>query len=341
MLLLLLPLLLSSCSLLDRVERLNARTYLRRSLADLSYEDRPAELTDYPLLLYPLRSLPAGEGEKLFRTASALGDTLLMERIGLRTGHPEVALESHDERQAMMAAALLGDTVRLRRLLELAPDPAMAYSLARIEGDTLAARSHLTEVLTADSYPPETKRLAAWALTAYRSERAGAVEQLIRLGERGPLREWAELLSGTKLSPDELRRETSLLLLGSLRRGSLLERGLLEDLREELWRQRLWPEALEVQQRLPDEEHARILSHERDIALLAAYERPREEQVPAVEGERSGEGRSFVERFGSVRNVNNWAMNYGGYSAVSLSRRLTPEEYEELRHRVSEAILRE
>ena len=49
MLLLLLPLLLSSCSLLDRVERLNARTYLRRSLADLSHEDRPAELTDYPL----------------------------------------------------------------------------------------------------------------------------------------------------------------------------------------------------------------------------------------------------------------------------------------------------
>ena len=108
MLLLLLPLLLSSCSLLDRVERLNARTYLRRSLADLSHEDRPAELTDYPLLLYPLRSLPAGEGEKLFRTADALGDTLLLERIGLRTGHPEVALESQDKRQAMMAAALLG-----------------------------------------------------------------------------------------------------------------------------------------------------------------------------------------------------------------------------------------
>lgn len=181
MLLLLLPLLLSSCSLLDRVERLNARTYLRRSLADLSREDRPEELTDYPLLLYPLRSLPSGEGEKLFRTADALGDTLLLERIGLRTGHPEVALESQDKRQAMMAAALLGDTVRLRRLLELTPDPAMAYSLARMEGDTLAARSHLTEVLTADSYPPETKRLAAWALTAYRSDRAKAVEQLIRL----------------------------------------------------------------------------------------------------------------------------------------------------------------
>ena len=340
MLLLLLPLLLSSCSLLDRVERLNARTYLRRSLADLSYEDRPAELTDYPLLLYPLRSLPAGEGEKLFRTASALGDTLLLERIGLRTGHPEVALASQDKRQAMMAAALLGDTIRLRRLLELAPDPAMAYSLARIEGDTLAARSHLTEVLTADSYPPETKRLAAWALTAYRSERTRAVEQLIRLGERGPLREWAELLSGAELSPEELRRETPL-LLGSLRRGSLLERGLLEDLREELWRQCLWPEALEVQQRLPDEEHARIISHEREIALLAAYERPREEQVPAVEGERAGEGRSFVERFGSVRNVNNWVMNYGGYSAVSLSRRLTLEEYEELRRRVSAALLGE
>lgn len=341
MLLLLLPLLLSSCSLLDRVERLNARTYLRRSLADLSHEDRPAELTDYPLLLYPLRSLPAGEGEKLFRTANALGDTLLLERIGLRTGHPEVALESQDKRQAMMAATLLGDTVRLRRLLELAPDPAMAYSLARMEGDTLAARSHLTEVLTADSYPPETKRLAAWALTAYRSDRAKAVEQLIRLGERGPLREWAELLSGAKLSPDELRRETSL-LLGSLRRGSLLERGVLEDLREELWRECLWPEALEVQQRLPDEQHAQILSHEREIALLAAYERPQpEEQVPAVEGESGVEGRSFVERFGSVRNVNNWAMNYGGYSAVSLSRRLTPEEYEELRRQVSAALVRE
>lgn len=340
MLLLLLPLLLSSCSLLDRVERLNARTYLQRTLADLSREDRPVELTDYPLLLYPLRSLPTGEGDKLFRTAEALGDTLLLEQIGLRTGHPEVALESQDKRQAMMAAALLGDTVRLRRLLVLAPDPAMAYSLARMEGDTISARSHLTKVLTADSYPPETKRLAAWALTAYRADRAKAVEQLIRLGERGPLREWAELLSGAKLSPDELRRETPL-LLASLRRGSLLERGLLEDLREELWRQRLWPEALEVQRRLPDERYAQILSHEREIALLSAYERPQVEQVPAVEGERTSKGRSFVERFGSVRNVNNWAMNYGGYSAVSLSRRLTPEEYEELRRRVSAALIRE
>ena len=96
-----------------------------------------------------------------------------------------------------------------------------------------------------------------------------------------------------------------------------------------------------MQRRLPDERHARILSHEREIALLAAYERPQEEQAPAVEGESGVEGRSFVERFGSVRNVNNWAMNYGGYSAVSFSRRLTPEEYEELRHRLSAALIRE
>ncbi|MDD7468012.1 MAG: hypothetical protein SPI16_04190 [Porphyromonas sp.] len=338
LLLLTLLLSLSSCSLLDRVERLNARTYLRRSLADLSHQDRPEELTDYPLLLYPLRSLPAGEGEKLFRTADALGDTLLLELIGLRTGHPEMALKSQDKRQAMMAAALLGDTVRLRGLLEISPDPAMAYSLARIEGDTLAARSHLREVLTSGAYPPETKRLAAWALTAYRSDRAGAVEQLIRLGERGPLGEWAALLSGEPPTSDELRRQTPL-LLGTLRRGSLMERSLIEDLREELWQQHLWPEALEVQQRLPDERHAQILSYEREIALLEAYEKPQEEQVPAVERESRSEGRSFVERFGPVRNVNNWAMDYGGYRAVSLSRRLTPEEYEELKQRVSQALL--
>lgn len=339
LLLLTLLLSLSSCSLLDRVERLNARTYLRRSLADLSHQDRPEELTDYPLLLYPLRSLPAGEGGKLFRTADALGDTLLLEQIGLRTGHPEMALKSQDKRQAMMAAALLGDTARLRGLLEISPDPAMAYSLARIEGDTLAARSHLREVLTSRAYPPETKRLAAWALTAYRSDRAEAVEQLIRLGERGPLGEWAALLSGEPPTSYELRRQTPL-LLGTLRRGSLMERSLMEDLREELWQQHLWPEALEVQQRLPDERHAQILSYEREIALLEAYEKPQEEQVPDVEREsRNEEGRSFVERFGPVRNVNNWAMDYGGYRAVSLSRRLTPEEYEELKQRVSQALL--
>ena len=70
MLLLLLPLLLSSCSLLDRVERLNARTYLRRSLSDLSYEDRPAELTDYPLLLYPLRTYKLAQAEDLYLRVS-------------------------------------------------------------------------------------------------------------------------------------------------------------------------------------------------------------------------------------------------------------------------------
>ena len=301
---LLLIVLLPACSLLHRVERLNASTYLRQTLADLSQESRRPLTTDIPLLLYPLPTLPLGEGEKLFATALALGDPHLLEQVALVTGHPERALDSEDPHRAMMAAALVGDTVRLSRLIGTNPDTAMAYSLAHLRGDTLAAQRHLETVLEGKGYPAETKRLAAWALAAYPSRRAEAIDRLIAMREPGPLREWAEMLGDADLTADYFRLHTPV-ILSTLPRGSLMERMLLADLRERLWSLSLWPEALQVQKRLADDRHTEILRYEREIALLEAYEHPSRDQ--AETGGAMVEGQSFVERFGPVRNVNNWA----------------------------------
>lgn len=334
---LLLILLLPSCSLLHRVERLNASTYLRQTLAALSQESRsPLTTTDVPLLLYPLPALPKGEGEKLYATALALGDHHLLERVALVTGHPEQALDSEDPHRAMMAAALVGDTARLSRLIKTNPDAAMAYSLAHLRGDTVAAERHLALVLEGKGYPAETKRLAAWALATYPSRRAEAIDRLISMRESGPLREWAEMLGDADLAADYFRLHTPI-ILSTLPRGSLMERMMLADLRERLWSLNLWPEALRVQKRLADDHHAEILKYEREIALLETYEHPAREQ--AETGGATIEGQSFVERFGPVRNVNNWAMNYGGYSGITASRRLTPDEYHRL-HAQLTALLR-
>ena len=116
-----------------------------------------------------------------------------------------------------------------------------------------------------------------------------------------------------------------------------MERMLLADLRERLWSLNLWPEALQAQKRLADDRHAEILKYEREIALLETYEHPAREQ--AETGGATIEGQSFVERFGPVRNVNNWAMNYGGYSGITASRRLSPDEYLRLHARIT-ALLR-
>lgn len=333
---LLLIVLLPACSLLHRVERLNATTYLRQTLADLSQESRRPLTTDTPLLLYPLPPLPQGEGDKLYATALALGDPHLLERVALVTGHPERALDSEDPHRAMMAAALVGDTVRLSRLIDTNPDAAMAYSLSHLRGDTVAAQRHLATVLEGKEYPAETKRLAAWALAAYPSRRAEAIDRLIAMREPGPLREWAEMLGKEDLTADYFRLHTSI-ILSTLPRGSLMERMLLADLRERLWSLSLWPEALQVQKRLADDRHTEILRYEREIALLKTYEHPAREQ--AETGGATIEGQSFVERFGPVRNVNNWVMNYGGYSGVTASRRLTPDEYLRLHARIT-ALLR-
>lgn len=332
---LLLIVLLPACSLLHRVERLNATTYLRQTLADLSQESRRPLTTDIPLLLYPLPTLPQGEGEKLYATALTLGDPHLLEQVALVTGHPERVLDSEDPHRAMMAAALVGDTVRLSRLIDTNPDAAMAYSLAHLRGDTVAAKRHLETVLEGKGYPAETKRLAAWALATYPSRRAEAIDRLISMREPGPLREWAEVLRHADLTADYYRLHTP--ILSTLPRGSLMERMLLADLRERLWSLSLWPEALQVQKRLADDHHAEILKYEREIALLETYEHPAREQ--AETGGATIEGQSFVERFGPVRNVNNWAMNYGGYSGVTASRRLTPDEYLRLHARIT-ALLR-
>lgn len=333
---LLLILLLPACSLLHRVERLNATTYLRQTLADLSQESRRPLTTDTPLLLYPLSTLPLGEGDKLYATALALGDPYLLERVALVTGHPEQALYSEDPHRAMMAAALVGDTVRLCRLIDTNPDAAMAYSLAHLRGDTVAAERHLATVLEGKEYPAETRRLAAWALAAYPSRRAEAIDRLIAMREPGPLREWAEVLRNGDHTADYFRLHTPI-ILSTLPRGSLMERMLLADLRERLWSLNLWPEALQVQKRLADDRHTEILRYEREIALLETYEHPAREQ--AETGGATVEGQSFVERFGPVRNVNNWVMNYGGYSGITASRRLTPDEYLRLHARLT-ALLR-
>lgn len=328
---LLLIVLLPACSLLHRVERLNATTYLRQTLADLSQESRRPLTTDTPLLLYPLPTLPQDEGDRLYATALELGDPHLLERVALVTGHPERALDSEDTHRAMMAAALVGDTVRLSRLIGTNPDAAMAYSLAHLRGDTLAAERHLAMVLEGKGYPAETKRLAAWALAAYPSRRAEAIDRLISMRERGPLREWAEMLGDAELTADYFRLHTPI-ILSTLPRGSLMERMLLADLRERLWSLCLWPEALQVQKRLADDRHAEILKYEREIALLETYEHPAREQAETAGA--TIEGQSFVERFGPVRNVNNWVMNYGGYSGVTASRRLSPDEYRRLHARL-------
>ena len=333
---LLLILLLPACSLLHRVERLNASTYLRQTLADLSQESRSPLTTDTPLLLYPLPPLPQGEGDKLYATALALGDPQLLERVALVTGHPERALDSENPHRAMMAAALVGDTARLSRLIGSNPDAAMAYSLAHLRGDTPAAQRHLVAVLEGKGYPAETKRLAAWALAAYPSRRAEAIDRLISMREPGPLREWADMLRDADLTADYYRLHTPV-ILSTLPRGSLMERMLLEDLRERLRSLNLWSEALRVQKRLADDRYAEILRYEREIALLDAYEHPAREQ--AETGGVTVKGQSFVERFGPVRNVNNWAMNYGGYSGITASRRLTPDEYLRLHDRIT-ALLR-
>lgn len=333
---LLLTLLLPACSLLHRVERLNATTHLRQTLADLSQESRSPLTTDTPLLLYPLPTLPQGEGEKLYATALALGDPHLLERVALVTGHPERALDSEDPHRAMMAAALVGDTARLSRLIKTNPDAAMAYSLAHLRGDTLAAQRHLEQVLEGKRFPAETKRLATWALAAYPSRRAEAIDRLIAMREPGPLREWTEVLRKEDLTADYFRLHTPI-ILSTLPRGSLMERMMLADLRERLWSLNLWPEALRVQKRLADDHHAEILKYEKEIALLETYEHPVRER--AETGGATVVGQSFVERFGPVRNVNNWAMNYGGYSGITASRRLTPDEYLRLHARIT-ALLR-
>lgn len=116
-----------------------------------------------------------------------------------------------------------------------------------------------------------------------------------------------------------------------------MERMLLADLRERLWDLDLWPEALQVQKRLADDRHAEILRYEREIALLETYEHPAREQAETACA--TVDGQSFVERFGPVRNVNNWVMNYGGYSSITASRRLTPDEYLRLRDQIT-ALLR-
>lgn len=335
--LLLVLVLLPSCRLLDRIERLNASTYLRRAERELSSSVRRAPLREVPVVLYPVASEEAsGEEARLYETARHYGSVESRERVALLTGHPEEVLRSDDPHRRMVALAMVGDSVALRRMLEAHPDPILSYSLHRLTGDSVAAYRSLTALLSPEgkSLPLEVRRRAAWALTDYPAHAAEGVQALIDLGEQGPLREWLMLLEEPDIDPDRLRALTPR-LLAEARRGALLEQGLLSALRTRLWESHLWPEALTLQTRLPDEGHGEILRYKREIEMLEAYERP-----VALEEGPTREGRGFRERFGPVRNVNNWAMNYSGYSpstAVS-TRRLTAEEYTQLQDRITRAL---
>lgn len=335
--LLLLLILLPSCRLLDRIERLNASTYLRRAERELVSSVRRAPLREVPQVLYPVASeVASGEGHRLYETAQSYSAPETRERIALLTGYPEEVLRSDDLHRRMVALAMVGDTTALREQLRLYPDPVLSYSLHRLTGDSVAACRVLVELLAPEgkSYPHVLRLRAAWALTDYPDQAAEGVRALIDLGEEGPLREWLMLLEEPTIGADRLRALTPRLLAESPR-GTLLERGVLTALRTRLWEAHLWAEALTLQLRLPDEAHEEILRYRREIELLEAYERP-----TAPEEAPTREGRGFRERFGPVRNVNNWAMNYSGYSpsALSSTRRLTADEYRLLHDRITRAL---
>lgn len=333
----LLLLLLSSCSLLQSIEQTNQRRYVHSAL-DLARRDIAAHVPDslpLPPTLCPIALHPLPELDRAYDIAYGQGWRDEVIEIAFATQRVDVVLHFARENSSeyLNSLLLIGHAAEALRLiqdqhLDAPSSTALAHLLL---GDTATATREL-KALSIHADSPIRLR-ACRQLSLLPSGREEGLRGIVHLSPSYEERNLAASALGELHSLSTLTAHAHLVLSSS---PSWLREYELLRLRPLLLQQNLWPLLYDVHHALPPKYHSTypysmLTDYAHEIALLRAYEQP--ETLPQATGtiQETSAG-SFRELYGNVRNVNNWAMTYHSSETAlkdrpNITKRPSKEEY--------------
>lgn len=335
----LLLLLLSSCSFLKSVERINQRQFVRMTL-DRAKKDAATHVPDslpLPLSLYPTIQSLDSDLEKAFEIAySQAWRSEAIEAAYLSRRHDIVLHYAEEESNEYLNSLLLiGHPAEAHRLLTRHSSNnniATAAMTCLAEGDTVKAVPLLTSLLKDSS--TGIRLSAARHLSLTPSGRDIGLKTLSDISPNQSERLLSKQALRPLTTPAEIKAHSDAVL--RLPPSWLREYELLR-LRPLLVHAGLWVPLDDVHRALPtkystDYPYSMLSDFTREIAMLRAYEAPETPLVPTFI-QKENQGTSFRELYGNVQNVNNWAMTYSsgtGPTTTDSTHKPTKAEYQKV-----------
>lgn len=357
--------LLMSCSILKKAERVNAKHFVKQELEKIIDDLETAEPTGVPMKSLYLVDL-AGKYETTLASLSKQAtdgseEALLIAQ--LRGDGESLIKWSKDKHVVAQGHLLMGNWVEAKRMT--LNDPATDAMIYLASGDTLRAIQSLEFLIVQTDVDRMIRLNGARQLCEIVPDSYLGLNQIMKLTANP----WEQFTSNTLLDfhagremrydPKDARQELFVKFLEAKRsgntdalkdatrlmrdRGERLEKPLRE-LRSELLKHQLYPEALEIHKLLPtpaqrEYPYSLLEEYAYEISLLQSYEQPQQgEALPSTSVvSKRDKGTSFRSLWGDVRNVDNWAMEYSSTLASAGARqtiKLSTEDYNALREQL-------
>lgn len=355
LILLLLPCLLASCTLLKRVKNYNQHHFLIQQVAEVEAQLRatpPTLRTPKTLYLYDERGSHHDQLTDILNHLPPKDP--LTQRVAQLLGDGSALLDrATDTLQLINAHLLMDNPTEAGRLLALYSHstPASQAIIALSKGDTLTTIQLLEQILRQTKDPLAYRAARLWHQldpTAqlplqYLSrqspctwERYTATVDLGNSSTANTPEEEAYITYRTALHhPDTLHLQQATHQLLQLPESEWQTAALLA-LRPLLYQQEQWVTVLALQQALPAEYHTDypyllLTEYQQEIMLLQSY-RQSSPPPPVTTTPSATTDGSFRSKWGNVANTDNWAMQQSA-SFPSHSSKPTFEQYQStLRH---------
>lgn len=365
-------LLMSSCGALKKTHQVNAQHYVKVELEKIIDDLETAEPTGLPMKSLYLVDLAHKHAEVLSqldeKATKGSAEHLLIAQ--LRGDGESLIKWSKDEKLVAQGHLMMGNWVEAKRMN--LQDPATDAMIFLAEGDTLQAINALQHLITDKSVTRMIRLNGARQLCELVPDHYTGLNQIMMLTANP----WEQFMANTLLDfqarremrydKNDRRQEIFVKSLEAKRMGDkkhlrdvgrsiMRERGgipmderTIKSLRQNFLEHELYPEALEMHSALPQEAqreypYSLLNEYSTEIAALRSYEQGDEASTPnmGIAVCKTSEGGTFRSKWGSVRNVDNWAMVYSsdlsnGYHVSH--QKLTLEQYESLRQQLRAQI---
>lgn len=372
--LLLCLILLSSCSSLRKAKEMNKAYFVRQELAKVVDDLEQAEPTGLPMRTLYLVDLAGHHSDMLDKLArkakEGSKEGLLIAQL---QGDGEYLVKwSDSELLTAQGYLLMGNWVEAKHmnLHDLATD--VMVHLAEL--DTLRAIKVLEHLIVKQDIDRMIRLNGARLLCDLVPDSSLGLKQVMMLTANS----WEQFVANTLLDyhagrqmrydPRNSREEIFVKMLEARRSGDpsalkevsheiersnesspLQDERIVRQLRDELLNHELYPEALTMHHLLSESAkreypYSLLDEYAEEIALIQRYEALADEsRILPIHSENiiSINGSSFRARWGDVRNVDNWVMEYSTVLQESSDKSLekpTPEQYQRIRNHLRKQI---
>lgn len=354
---------LSSCGALKKANQVNAQHFVKVELDKIIDELETAEPTGLPMKSLYLVDLANKHSEVLSQLAETAtkGSPEFLMIAQLRGDGESLVKWSEDSKLIAQGHLMMGNWVEAQRMN--LQDPATDAMIFLAQGDTLQAISVLQHLISQKDITRMIRLNGARQLCELVPDSYQGLNQIMMLTANP----WEQFMANTLLDyqagremrydKNDRRQEIFVKSLEAKRSGDtkklkdvgrmiMRERGgmplgekMTKSLRHDFLKNNLYPEALEMHSALPlmaqrEYPYSLLNEYSAEIAALRNYEEDsKKSTIDTRILRKTNEGGSFRNQWGSVKNVDNWALVYASdlsHGQATSNQSLTKEQYDAL-----------